>query len=77
MEYKAIKEELKKRRNNIKGFTKAVFDIIIADRQTAADLAENGGDVQAFYRQSETSKTDFYINNGGAYCELISILAGF
>ena len=77
MEYKAIKEELKKRRNNIKGFTKAVFDIIIADRQTAADLAENGGDVQAFYRQSATSKTDFYINNGGAYCELISILAGF
>ena len=77
MDYKAIKEELKKRRNNIKGFTKAVFDIIIADRQAAADLAENGGDVQAFYRQSETSKTDFYINNGGAYCELISILAGY
>ena len=77
MDYKAIKEELKKRRNNIKGFTKAVFDIIISDRQTAADLAENGGDVQAFYRQSATSKTDFYINNGGAYCELVSILAGY
>ena len=77
MDYKAIKEELKKRHKNIKGFTKAAFDIIVADRQTAADLAENGGDVQAFYRQSATSKTDFYINNGGAYCELISILAGY
>ena len=77
MEYKAIKEELKKRHSNIKGFTNNVYNIIIADRKTAEDLAKNGKDVQAFYRQSATSKTYFYINNGGAYCELVSILAGF
>lgn len=75
MEYKKIKEELKKVVSSVKYFDKKTFDTILRDKKEAATIAENGGDVQEFYKNSDTSKTRFYIENGGAYCELLSILA--
>lgn len=75
MSFKETKQILKTRCSSIKGFTKDVYTIILADRKKAFELSERGEDVQAFYKTSETAKTDFYINNSGAYCELLSILA--
>lgn len=74
MNYNEAKNELKKRCSNLKGFTRKTYETILSDRKTAEKIFEDGGDVQRFYRSSETSKTDFYKNNGGAYCELLFIL---
>ena len=74
MGYKEIKEELKKSVSNVKYFNENTFKIIMKDRQTAKEIFETGGDVQEFYKNSETSKTKFYLENGGAYCQLLTIL---
>lgn len=75
MKYSDVKQILKSRCKNIKGFTKEIYMIILADRKKAFELAEAGEDVQTFYKASKTAQTDFYINNGGAYCELLSIIS--
>ena len=75
MEYKKIKEELKRVVSSVKYFDKKTFDTILKDKKEAANIVENGGDVQEFYKNSDTSKTRFYLENSGAYCELLSILA--
>ena len=74
MSYIKAKEELKKVHKNIKYFTKECYNIIMQDRATAAALFERGENVQEFYKNSATTKTDFYQKNGGAYCELLCIL---
>lgn len=74
MEYKKVKEELKKRRPDVRFFNKKTFETILKDRQEAHKILENGGNAQEFYKSSETVKTRFYLENGGAYCELLSIL---
>lgn len=75
MNFKEIKEELKKSVSSVKYFNENTFKIIMKDRNTANKIFETGGDVQKFYRNSETSKTKFYLENGGAYCQLLTILA--
>lgn len=75
MNFKEIKEELKKGVSSTRYFDKKTFEIIMNDRKTAEKIFENGGNVQEFYKNSETSKTKFYIENSGAYCELITILS--
>lgn len=75
MSFKDVKQILKTRCSSIKGFTKEVYSIILADRKTAFEMADRGENVQEFYKTSATAHTDFYINNGGAYCELLSILS--
>ena len=74
MNYNEVKNELKKRCNSLKGFTKKTYEIIMSERKIAEKILEDGGNAQEFYENSETLKTDFYINNGGAYCELLYIL---
>jgi hypothetical protein len=63
MSYKDAKTALKKVVKSTKYFTKSVFDAIQAQRHS--------GD---FFDVSEISITDFYLKNGGAYCELLYIL---
>ncbi len=75
MNYKSIKAELKKSVSSVKYFNEETFRIILKDKETAGRILEEGGDVQGFYRNSETSKTKFYTQNSGAYCHLLSILA--
>ena len=75
MNYKEIKEKLSKQVSSVKYFNKQTFDIIMKDRETANKIYEEGGNVQEFYKNCETSKTKFYTENGGAYCQLLSILA--
>lgn len=74
MNFKKIKEELKKYVSSVKYLDKKTFEIIVADREAAMKILNEGGDVQEFYKNSETSKTKFYKENGGAYCQLLSIL---
>lgn len=74
MTYSKAKEELRKVHSNVKYFTKECFNIIMQDRATAAELFDRGENVQEFYKNSATAKTDFYQKNGGAYCELLTIL---
>lgn len=74
MNYQKIKEELKKKVSSIKYLDKKTFEIIINERKQAEIIASEGGDVQAFYRASKTAQTKFYKQNGGAYCELLSLL---
>lgn len=75
MNYKDIKEELKKYVSNVKYFDKKTFEIILRDRKTAKEILESGGSVQEFYKNSETAKTRFYLENGGAYCQLLTIIS--
>jgi L-fucose mutarotase/ribose pyranase (RbsD/FucU family) len=64
MSFKNAKEELKKEVSSTKYFTKSVFTMIQVQRHSDKNF-----DV------SEIAKTDFYTKNGGAYCELLYILA--
>ena len=74
MDQKVIKEALSKKVSSIRHFDRRTYEVILRKRKTAEEIAKNGGDVQEFFRTSETSKTDFYKKNGGAYCELLSLL---
>lgn len=74
MDYKEAKKRLSEKMSSTKYFTKKTFDTILADRIKAKEIAENIGDVQAFYRESNTARTDFYQKNSGAYCQLLSLL---
>lgn len=74
MNFKEIKEELKKSASSVKYFNKETFEIITRDIKTAKEILESGGNAQEFYKNSETSKTKFYTENSGAYCQLLTIL---
>lgn len=74
MVFESIREQLKKKVSNVKYFDRRTFNIILDDRKKAVEIAENGGDVQSFYRTSRTAETKFYQKNSGAYCELLSLL---
>ena len=77
-QYRKIKTELQmaERKERIPYFNWETLDIILNDRDTAAETFANGGDVQAFYSGSKTLETDFYKKNGSAYCVLLEILQG-
>ena len=75
MTFKEIKEELKKSVSNVKYFNKETYEIIIKDIKTAKEILESGGNVQEFYKNSKTAKTRFYLENGGAYCQLLTIIS--
>lgn len=75
MTFKEIKEELKKSVSSVKYFNKETFEIIIRDIKTAKEILESGGNVQEFYKNSETAKTKFYLENGCAYCQLLTIIS--
>lgn len=75
MTFKEIKEELKKNVSSVKYFNKETFEVIMRDRKTANEILESGGNVQEFYKNSETAKTRFYLENGGAYCQLLTIIS--
>lgn len=74
MDYKKIKEELKRIVGNARYFDKKTFETIMDDRRKADKIFKDGGNVQEFYKNSSTVKTRFYVENGPAYCELLSIL---
>lgn len=75
MTFKEIKEELKKSVSSVKYFNKETFEIIIRDIKTAKEILESGVNVQEFYKNSETAKTKFYLENGCAYCQLLTIIS--
>ena len=74
--YRKIKSELQKaeRKEKITYFNLETLEIILNDRDMAAETFANGGDVQEFYSGSKTLQTDFYKMNGSAYCLLLEIL---
>lgn len=71
--YEELKKELQGKRKNIKGFNREFYKIFVDDRKTAEQIYKNGLSVSDFWKNSKTSKTWFYKNNGGAYCELLSL----
>ena len=77
--YDQVKKELLQRRKNIRGFNKAFYKQFCKDleaAQKALDEAEKNGvdfSVTEFWKTTETHNTWFYIHNGGAYCELLTI----
>ena len=73
-EIKSLTEKLIKRGETAEFFNRETLDIIMDDRITAAEIMLNGGNVQEFYRGSETLKTEFYNKNSCAYCALLEIL---
>lgn len=74
--YRKIKSELQNavRKERIPYFNLETLEIILNDRDMAAETFANGGDVQEFYSRSKTLQTDFYNKNGSAYCFLLEIL---
>lgn len=72
--YTEVKELLKSKRQNTRYFNRKTFGIILSDIKAANKIFDDGGDVQAFYKTSKTSKTNFYTKNGGAYCTMLEII---
>lgn len=79
--YKAVKAELIRLRKPLQTakeateyFTPETFNIIMADRDKAAEAFYKYGTCQDFYKSSETLKTDFYNKNSGSYCAILEIL---
>lgn len=80
--YQTIREELKKRRENVKGFT-AEFFKDFAEASTAADNAIITGTLEKYryekngiifyHLYDKVYNSDFYRNNSGAYCEFLSV----
>lgn len=75
MDFKEVKEELKRNVSSVKYFNERTFEIIMQDIKTAKEILKEGGNAQEFYRGSETAKTRFYLENGSAYCHLLTILS--
>ena len=73
-EIKSLTEKLIKRGETAEFFNRETLDIIMDDRITAAEIMLTGGNIQEFYRGSETLKTEFYNKNSCAYCALLEIL---
>ena len=57
-QFKSLKENLIKKGETAEFFTRKTLDIILNDRITAAEIMLNGGNIQEFYRGSETAKTE-------------------
>ena len=78
--YEQLKKELQDRRHNIKGFNRAFYKTFSHDMDIARKGVEEARElgvnfsIGQFWDQSETHKTWFYQYNGGAYCELLSIM---
>ena len=78
--YEQVKKELLERRKNIKGFNKTFYKQFCRDLEVARIGVEESNklgvpfSVTEYWNTTETHKTWFYIHNGGAYCELLSII---
>lgn len=78
--YKALKEELKSRRKNTKGFNEAFYKIFMNDLETIkkaigeAEKLKVNISTTDLWNKSETHKTYFYKNNGGAFCEFLELI---
>ena len=78
-DYETLKKELSERRKNIKGFNLAFYKIFAHEMEVARQALEESKQfnfdfsVTEFWKNSETHKTWFYRNNGGAYCEILQI----
>lgn len=74
MNYETAVKELSSKTKNLSYFNEDVYNIILKDRDKAIEVLTNNQDVSAFYRDSETHKTEFYNKNSPAYCHLLSVL---
>ena len=74
--YQMIKNKLleKTHKKVIKYLNPKTLSIILNDREKAKEILKLGGNVQEFYKNSETLKTNFYLKNSCDYCELLEIL---
>lgn len=78
--YKALKEELKSRRKNIRGFNEAFYKIFMNDLETIkkaigeAEKLKVNISITDLWNKSETHNTYFYKCNGGAFCEFLELI---
>ena len=82
MDYQAIKTELKRRRENTRYFTRDFYKTFIACRAAAYRAAEKGSpdryekdNVILYHSFDPVYNSRFYQDNGGCYCEFLSIIA--
>ena len=80
--YLEIKEELKRRRENVKYFSRAWFEMFLKCRRKNAENRENGIDdsyytdsglVRLVHSYDPVYASDFYMKNSGCYCEFLSL----
>lgn len=82
MDYKAIKTELQRRRNDTRYFTRDFYKLFLACQATRTAAAKNGspdryekGNVILYHSFDPVYNSRFYQNNGGCYCEFLSVIA--
>lgn len=83
MKFKEVKQELKKRRENVKYFNKAFFNAYIDALRLRKYNLENdiddsyyNGIVKLFHSYDPVYSSDFYIKNSACYCEFLSVVYG-
>lgn len=74
-DFKFYMNRLNTKCHNTKYFTKKFFEQFLKDNETAYQVLIDGGDVQEFWKHSETARSRFYTQNGGAYCVFLEIVA--
>ena len=78
--FKEIKNRLNREYGSTKYFTRKTLEIMLTDREEANRRFDEGENVNApdgFWKNSETTKTDFYNKNSAAYCYLLCILTDY
>lgn len=74
MSYETVKAKLERRRSKpVRFLTKRTYAIIISERNDARDKFNRDEDTSGCYEK--TKQTNFYQKEGGAYCELLSVLS--
>ena len=83
MKFNEVKQELKKRRENVKYFNKAFFNTYIdAIRLRKYNLEHDVNDdyvmdgIRLVHCFDPVYNTDFYNKNSACYCEFLSIVYG-
>jgi hypothetical protein len=75
--FEAVRDDLRKRRNNTKYFNRAVYNAYIEAYKTRCRNIEAGTQTADFSEYREVWKTPFYNKNEGAYCEFQCVLCDY
>lgn len=77
VDFKTVKEELKKQVKSVRFFDLKTFKTYIDDQKRVARLMDAGMSNTEAWSDAEIYKTRFYNENSGAYCVFLEVLSGY
>ena len=82
--YQIIKEELKKRRENVKYFNRAFFNKYVQAIKDYETLKKSGiddsykdGIITKYHHYDNIYIDNFYVKNSGCYCEFLAVVSPY